>query len=384
MFCVNTAIATAREPPRILIVEDEQLVALDLAGTLEELGYEVVGMAARGEDAVVRARELEPQLILMDVRLAGQLDGIQTAEAICDTRNVPVVYLTAHSDNETLQRAAGGASGYLVKPFKAPELRCVIEIALHKHASEARLHRMNEELERRVNERTTALQVANRELETFSYSVAHDLRAPLRAIDGFSQLLIERTADLDPDSISCIHRVRTAVNRMAQLIDALLDLARVGQTDLQWAPINLSDVARDVFSEIANGQRDRQVSIDIEAGMSAVADPRLMRIVLHNLLDNAWKFTANVAESRIEVGTTAHASGPAYFVRDNGAGFDPQHAENLFGAFQRLHTDREFSGTGIGLAIVQRVIHRHGGAVWAHAQLGQGATFFFTLPTLFH
>lgn len=367
---------------RIMIVEDERILALDLAETLDDLGYTVAGMASRGEEAIELARQLDPQLILMDVRLDGEIDGITAAETIRDEHDVPVVFLTAHADDDTLHRATRSeASAYLVKPFKPPDLRCVIEIALHKHAADRRLRENERWLEQTLQQRTAALEAANRELEAFSYSVAHDLRAPLRGIDGFSQLLIERYSQrLDSEGLGYLNRVRAAASRMSQLIDALLSLAHVGRGQLQPLDLDFSQLVQSVANEIAAANPDRSVPVTVAPGMRAYADPRLLRIVVANLLENSWKFTARRQRPAVEVGPCQNTARPTYYVRDNGAGFDPAYASKLFGAFQRLHPDREFPGTGIGLAIVQRVVARHGGAVWADSHPDQGATFYFTLP----
>jgi signal transduction histidine kinase len=367
---------------RIMIVEDERILALDLAETLDELGYTVAGMASRGDEAVELARRSDPQLILMDVQLDGDVDGIATAATIRDERDVPVVFLTAHADDDTLQRATSSdAAAYLVKPFKAPDLRCVIEIALHKHAADRRLRENERWLEQTLQQRTAALEAANRELEAFNYSVAHDLRAPLRGIDSFSQLLIERYSQrLDQEGLAYLNRVRAATSRMSQLIDALLSLAQVGRSDMQPLDVDFSQLVQSVTSELAAANPDRNVPMIVAPGMRAYADPRMLRIVVANLLENAWKFTARRQRPSVEVGPVQNAALPTYYVRDNGAGFDPAYASRLFGAFQRLHPDREFPGTGIGLAIVQRVIARHGGTVWADSRPDQGATFYFTLP----
>jgi len=367
---------------RIMIVEDERILALDLAETLDELGYSVVGMVSRGEEAIELARRLDPQLILMDVRLDGDVDGITAAETIRDEHDVPVVFLTAHADDDTLQRAThSDASAYLVKPFKAPDLRCVIEIALHKHAADMRLRENERWLEQTLQQRTAALEAANRELEAFSYSVAHDLRAPLRGIDSFSQLLIERYSHrLDPEGLSYLNRVRAAASRMSQLIDALLSLAQVGRGELQPLDVDFSQLVQSVTSELAAANPGRHVPMIIAPGMRAYGDPRLLRIVVANLLENAWKFTARRQRPAVEVGPVQNTALPTFYVRDNGAGFDPAYSSRLFGAFQRLHPQGEFPGTGIGLAIVQRVISRHGGRVWADSRPEQGATFYFTLP----
>lgn len=372
----------AQSGARIMIVEDERILALDLAETLDDLGYTVAGMASRGEEAIELARRLDPQLILMDVRLDGDVDGITAAETIRDEHDVPVVFLTAHADDDTLQRATSSdASAYLVKPFKPPDLRCVIEIALHKHAAELRLRENERWLEQTLQQRTAALEAANRELEAFNYSVAHDLRAPLRGIDSFSQLLIERYSQrLDTEGLAYLNRVRAAASRMSQLIDALLSLAQVGRSDMQPLDLDFSQLVQSVASEVAAANPDRSVPMVIAPGMRAYGDPRLLRVVVANLLENAWKFTARRQRPAVEVGPVQNTKLPTYYVRDNGAGFDPAYASRLFGAFQRLHPDREFPGTGIGLAIVQRVIARHGGTVWADSRPDQGATFYFTLP----
>jgi light-regulated signal transduction histidine kinase (bacteriophytochrome) len=372
----------AQPGARILVVEDERILALDLAETLDELGYTVVGVASRGEEAIELAGRLDPQLIVMDVRLAGEIDGITAAETIRDEHDVPVVFLTAHADDDTLHRATSSdASAYLVKPFKPPDLRCVIEIALHKHAADVRLRENERWLEQTLQQRTAALEAANRELEAFNYSVAHDLRAPLRSIDSFSQLLIERYSQrLDSEGLAYLNRVRAAASRMSQLIDALLSLAQVGRGQQQPLDLDFSQLVQSVASEIAAANAGRSVPVVVAPGMRAYADPRLLRIVVANLLENAWKFTARRQRPSVEVGPCQNTALPTYYVRDNGAGFDPAYASKLFGAFQRLHAEREFPGTGIGLAIVQRVITRHGGTIWAQSQPGEGATFYFSLP----
>jgi two-component system, sensor histidine kinase and response regulator len=367
---------------RILVVEDDRVLALHLAETLDDLGYTVAGTATRGEEAIDLAQRLHPQLILMDVGLAGDIDGIAAAETIRDEHDVPVVFLTAHADDDTLQRAThSDASAFLVKPLKAPDLRCVIEIALHKHAADVRLRENERWLESTLQQRTAALESANRELEAFNYSVAHDLRAPLRGIDSFSQLLVEKySKQLDDEALSYLNRVRASAARMSQLIDALLSLAQVGRGELQPIDLDFSYLVQSVASEIAAANPERKVRVAITPGMRAHGDPRLVRIVMVNLLENAWKFTARRQRGAVEVGPCQNTVQPTYFVRDNGAGFDPAYASRLFAAFQRLHADREFPGTGIGLAIVHRVVSRHGGAVWADSRPEQGATFYFSLP----
>lgn len=245
---------------------------------------------------------------------------------------------------------------------------------------EAEIRTLNAELERRVSERTTQLQAINSELETFSYSVSHDLRAPLRGIDGFSQALLEDYADaLDEQGKDYLQRIRARTLQMAALIDDLLSLSRVSRRDLQKSSVDLSALAAGIAKDLQESGPERRATFRIAEGIVACADPALIQIVLTNLLDNAWKFTARHSQAHIEFGVVDQNGERVYFVRDDGAGFDAKYAEKLFGAFQRLHTTEEFAGTGIGLATVQRIVHRHGGRIWAEGAVEQGAAFYFTL-----
>ncbi len=225
------------------------------------------------------------------------------------------------------------------------------------------------------------MEATNKELEAFSYSVSHDLRAPLRTIDGFSLAILEDFGDqLNDEGRNYLMRIRTAAQRMAQLIDDLLNLSRVTRAPLNPEPTSLSTVAQHIARELQQTEPNRIVEFAITPNIIANCDPRLMKVVLENLLNNAWKFTSKQELARIEFGTVDDpADGRVYFVRDNGAGFDMAYVNKLFGAFQRLHTSSEFPGIGIGLAIVQRIINRHGGRVWAEGELNKGAAFFFTL-----
>jgi light-regulated signal transduction histidine kinase (bacteriophytochrome) len=234
--------------------------------------------------------------------------------------------------------------------------------------------------EEKLKDYAVALEGSNRELESFSYSVAHDLRAPLRSIDGFSQALVEDYADkLDEEGRKYLRFIRDSAQHMGQLIDALLALSRVTRSELRREEVDLSALARAAIARLVRNQPDRAVEVVIEDGLEDTGDPRLLAVVLDNLLGNAWKFTGRRDRARIEFGASSTEGHPVYFVRDNGAGFDMAFATKLFGVFQRLHTATEFEGTGVGLATVQRIVGRHGGRVWAEGLVNGGATFHFTL-----
>jgi signal transduction histidine kinase len=441
-------------PARILVVEDERIVASDLASALTELGYTVPATVATGEDAIARVRELRPDLVLMDIRLQGAIDGIQAASSVREVHDVPVIYLTAHSDDETLRRAMQTEPvGYLVKPFSPPQLRCAIEIALNRRAINERLRERqqwlvsalrsagdgadaedcgprgsclnavaetfsgwrrgeipgdldisgdlerectaeavesgnNADLERRVAERIADLEAANRELENFTHGVAQDLRAPLQGLDGLSQSLIEDYAsNLGPEGLKILRQVRETAGRMRQVIDDLLLLSiddllllsAVRKTEPRRHAIDLSGIAADVIVQLRQSAPQRAVKAVIEKGVWVDGDAALLRIVLENLLGNAWKFTTEAEHARIEFGAIEKEGRQVCFVRDNGAGFDMKHVDKLFVAFQRLDSACQFEGHGLGLAIVQRVIAKHGGRIWAEGAVGRGATFYFAI-----
>ncbi|HMF75522.1 MAG TPA: ATP-binding protein [Bryobacteraceae bacterium] len=260
------------------------------------------------------------------------------------------------------------------------------EIRERKRAEEE-VHQLNISLESRVAERTQDVQEANlqlaatnKELEAFAYSVSHDLRTPLRGIDGWSLALLEDYGEqLDERARQYLDRVRSETQRMGQLIDDMLQLSRVTRAEMQRNPVDLTTMANGIATQLREAHPDRQIQFSVAPGLTAHGDAGLLRIVVTNLLSNAVKFTGACPEATVEFGESRQNGESAFFVRDNGVGFDMAYAGTLFGAFQRLHKASEFPGTGIGLATVQRVVHRHGGQVWAQAQAGKGASFYFTI-----
>jgi light-regulated signal transduction histidine kinase (bacteriophytochrome) len=329
-----------------------------------------VSTAADGAAALEAVRARAPALVVSDVMMP-RLDGfglVRALRAESSTASLPVILLSARAgEDSAVEGLDAGADDYLAKPFSARELlarvRTHVELARSRRA-------WVEELER-----------ANRELDAFSYSVSHDLRAPLRAIDGFTRALAEDYgATLDERGQEYVQRVCRNVERMGMLIDDLLGLARISRAPVSHNVVDLSALAAGVVADLQAAHPDRVVRVDVAGGLLARGDRRLLNVVLVNLIGNAWKFTSRRADARIELGRQP-ADEPTFFVRDNGAGFDTQYAGRLFTPFQRLHTTKEFQGTGVGLATVQRVMSRHGGRVWVDAVVGQGATFFFSLPS---
>jgi signal transduction histidine kinase len=275
-------------------------------------------------------------------------------------------------DHAVRARPAGGQElGTLVSTFNA--------MLDHIQKQSSDLEQARAELEKRVEVRTRELAASNRELEAFSYSVSHDLRAPLRAIDGFSKALADHLGpSVDEKGRHYLDRVRAGTRRMGNLIDDMLGLARISRKELARQPVDLSAMAEKIAADLAGRDGADRLRVEVEPGLSATADSRLLEILLENLMGNAWKFSSRKQAPVVRVGRL-EGQGGAFYVRDNGAGFDMAYADKLFGAFQRLHSAADFEGTGIGLATVQRIVNRHGGRVWAVAQPEQGATFYFTL-----
>jgi signal transduction histidine kinase len=351
---------------QILIVEDEAIVAESIASKLKRFGYQVAGPVPTGEEAIRLAGEVRPDLVLMDIHLAGLIDGIDAADDISGRFHIPIIFLTAYADDQTLERAREVKPfGYLIKPFRERDLHATIRMAQERSRLEAEL------------------EAANRELDSFNYSVSHDLRAPLIAIDGFSRILEESYSDfLPPDGQDCLRRIRQAAISMDELVNDFLRLSRVTRTSLVREPTDLSAMASEILSELTREHPERKVIWSVEPDLVVSADRNLMLIAMKNLLGNAWKYSGGRVEGRIEFGSADRGGVKILYVRDNGAGFDPTKAHLLFIPLQRLHSSEEFPGNGIGLATVQRIIFRHGGKIWAEGVPDAGATFYFNIPGL--
>jgi light-regulated signal transduction histidine kinase (bacteriophytochrome) len=312
-------------------------------------------------------------------------------------RDIPLIMLTALEErNAMIEGLIAGADDYISKSSEMEVLKARVRAQIRRKQFEDENRRIREELLHKELEATEAraarelaetraalvgeLERKNRELEAFSYSVSHDLRAPLRSIDGYSKMLLEDFGDsLDKQAKDYLDVVCGSAQRMNDLIEGMLALSRVGRIDMERTEVSLTDLARAVAAELARNEPGRKVRFEVDDGLVAQADGRLMRIALDNLIGNAWKFTGNTPDAKIEFRRERRDGGMVYFVRDNGSGFDMQYASKLFTPFQRLHSDAEFSGTGIGLATVHRVIDRHGGRLWAEGEPGRGATLYFTL-----
>ncbi|MDR7149107.1 signal transduction histidine kinase [Hydrogenophaga palleronii] len=491
-------------PTKILIVEDESIVAFNLQQRLAQLGYDVPHVAVSGQQSLDIVSRCQPDLVLMDIHIEGAMDGIEAAARLNETNPVPVIYLTAYSEDSTLERARKTRPyGYLIKPFSERELHATIQMALERHAvekdlaenrrllqqaldaasmgileldtstkamtingrtaellgrlggqplslddflagidekdrpavaarfqevlgplkkfseefrlmtseqplrwikvdasvlpggrisgvlqdiserkhTEWHLRKLNESLESLVSERTIELRETLRELESFSYSVAHDLRSPIRAIAGLSTMLLNEYRDnLNPEAVKLVARISAKSTQMGNLIDALLNLSRLSKVTPIRTEIDMSELASEIMAQQMETEPERVATVSIAPGLKVRGDATLVRSVLDNLLRNAWKFSAKREITRIELGSQLQDWEEVFFLRDNGCGFNMALADDLFSPFRRLHSDADFNGTGIGLSIVQRILARHGGRIWAEAQPDKGATFFFTIP----
>jgi DNA-binding response OmpR family regulator len=389
-------LTTLLGPHKILAVDDSATYLNELSEALRGEGYDVVS-ARSGEEALELLAVQHVGCILLDLIMPG-LGGTETCRRIKGApflRDIPLIMLTAMEDRSAmLEGLSAGADDYISKSSEFDVLKARVRVQIRRKQFEDENRRIREELLTKELEAADAraarelaearaelvaeLERKNKELEAFSYSVSHDLRTPLRAIDGFSQALIEDYPDkLDAAGQNYLKRIRGAAQRMGELIDDMLQLSRVSRAEIRAEAIDLSALAREIANGLSAG--GRKVEVRIEDGLITNADRRLMKIVMENLMGNAWKFTGKAEKPEVVIGKTEAEVGQAFYVRDNGAGFDMSLADKMFQPFRRLHSEAEFPGTGVGLATIHRVIDRHGGRVWAEGKVGEGATFYFTL-----
>jgi signal transduction histidine kinase len=378
---------------KILLVDDQPANLVALEAMLQGLGQNLI-KAESGREALKWLLTEDFAVILLDVKMP-EMDGFETASLIRErdkSRDTPIIFLTAAEKSQTqaVRGYAVGAVDYLVKPvvpeFVRSKVAVFVELAKKREQlrRQAQLLRQSEQAARELAETRAELvrdlEHKNRELESFSYAVSHDLRAPLRRVDSFGRALQEtEAAALTDTGRRFLERMREASQQMSQLIDDVLHLSRVTRAEVRDQEVDLSAIVTHVLERMHEAEPERPVEIKVRPGLVVSGDGQLLRVALQNLLENAWKFTSREPVARIEFGVSQLSGEPAYFVRDNGVGFDMTYVGRLFGPFQRLHLANDFPGTGIGLATVQRIVHRHGGRIWAEGMIGQGAIFHFTI-----
>jgi len=348
-----------------------------LCNTLRDHEYEVVGFSSPTE----ALKAIEPgafDLLLSDLMMPG-MDGIALLQAAQqkDPHLVAIIMTGEGTISTAVEAMKSGALDYILKPFRLAAVLPILERALAMR----RLREENERLEQGIRERTAELEATNKELEAFSYSVSHDLRAPLRHILGYAEMISDAPGEsLSEETARCLEHITRSAKKMGQLIDDLLNFSRAGRTELRKARVPLDEILTQTLQDVQPDIAGRNIVFQKDPLPVVHADAALLRQVFSNLLLNAIKYTRPRDPAKIEIGGKVENGEAIVFVKDNGVGFDPQYADKLFGVFQRLHGESEFEGTGVGLANVRRIITRHGGRTWAEAQLDTGATFYFSLP----
>jgi hypothetical protein len=374
------------QPARLIIVDDEPVQTKALCDTLADEGFETAGfVSARAALDVMKSRRFD--LLLADLSMP-EMDGIALLRAAREIDHDLVgIIMTGEGTIATAVEAMKvGATDYILKPFKLSAILPVLSRALalrRLRIDNAALERALREHAARLETSNKELDAANKELDAFAHSVSHDLRGPLRAVLGFSGMLAERHgAEMTEPARDLLASTRRAGKRMDQLIEDLLGFARLGRQPLSKERVDLGALVKDVLNELRTATSERAADLRVGDLPDVMADRSLLRQVYANLVSNAFKFSAGRDQPVIEIGCEDQGGERVFFVRDNGAGFDMRYAAKLFGVFQRMHAQDEFPGTGVGLSLVQRIVNRHGGRIWAEAELGKGATFRFTLPEL--
>ena len=396
------------EPVKILLVDDQPENLLSAEAVLESLGEEIV-KAESGREALLQVLDSDFAVIILDIMMP-DMDGLETAALIRRrerSRLTPIIFLTAlgRSEDHVRRGYALGAVDYMTKPFIPEILRSKVSVFVELHRKSVLLARQSDLLEKRnaelraemarrrmaedevkalnqhLERQLRELAEVNRELEAFSYSVSHDLRGPLSRMAGFSSALLEfHAGQLDAEGRVFLERIDKSARRMCDLVEDLLNFSRVTRAPMNEGKVDLSAMVRGIAAELSARDPGRNAGFAIADGLEAWGDAKLLETALRNLMENAWKFTRKRSSAHIEFGARElEAAGPVYFLRDDGAGFDMSDAGRLFSPFQRLHRDSDFEGTGIGLAMVDRIIRRHGGRIWAEGAVDSGAAFFFTL-----
>lgn len=372
-----------RSKVNILVVDDDATKRFALRTILSPLDENIIE-ASSGADALRQLLRNEFAVVLLDVRMP-IMDGFETAQLIRQrprSELTPIIFVTALDQAETdMGRGYNlGAVDFVFAPVVAAILRAKVTVFVELYRAQQELRRYRTQLETLVEERTIALTAINRELEAFSYSVSHDLRAPLVSFDGLSQTLLEGYGDkLDARARDYLQRMREASQRMTSVFDGLQMLFRLTSGEMRREEVDISAIATRIVAEIQAGDPDSHVEFEIAPGILVSADKRLVHILVTNLVNNAWKFSAPKSSPQIKVGREVVDGEARIFVKDNGVGFDMIDSHRLFGAFQRLHSQSQFPGAGIGLATARRIVNRHGGRIWAEGAVGEGATFYFVL-----
>jgi len=354
---------------KILVVEDETVIAMELELQLENMGYDVVGRAGSGAGAIEKATELRPDLILMDIVMPGEMDGIDASKRIKSTQNIPIIFLTAYADEKYIKRAREvGPFGYLVKPYEDRELRAAIEVALYKKGMEDEITRKNAELQRLSND-----------LNDYVHFVSHDMKAPLRHIKALSIFINEDYGNkLDEKAREYIGKISTTCDDAGTMINELLKLAKMTDTEIVREVVEVNDVVGDVETELEFFLKEQNGRVEVVDDLPTIsAHEAWLKNLFVNLITNGIKYNDN-EEKVVQIGFDDERRKQAFYVADNGMGIEDKYKDEIFKPFKRLQAGKE--GTGLGLTICRKVVEAHGGQIWVESELGKGSTFFFTIP----